>query len=732
MSDNDLTSPLLEQHAAITSAGDSSSLRSTGQQQSTDQQNSPVTELKAQLQDLQNKLAAALAINNESSSPIAEGSGHVDVEFVKTKPTLMSKLLCKTDEKVKTILHDFTAEFPEGCVTALMGPSGAGKTTLLDFITGMLGSSVNACGQVCLPDNDAYVPQDDRLHDFYTCQQYMEHYARLSGMKKLFDCCERKKASNNVDGDNKDEEAANPLTHSTDKLIAQILDEVGLSAQKDTPVGGMFRRGLSGGQKRRLSVALEALSSPMNLFLDEPTSGLDSESALELMEYLKTYARKKNPVTGRRHRVIITIHQPSSRIWELIDNVVLLARGRLIYQGRRTLMDSFYASCGHPLPLNFNPADHYIEALSSFPVVGVSGEGVDGKSKEEMWSESFHNWKSRDKSYITFHKFAASMRASRQQTARQLKDANVVIRVDPEKSAKAMTKKVGVSAIELFRRSFTNLFRNPIILGLRLGIYGGMSVFIGMLFWRLQNQTEPHCVIVSRTALLYFILAFGSSMSVAAIPFAMVERGIVEKEVRNKRFHPVFYHTSQTLVSVPVSFILSLIVMLIVSSMTGLGGSDSMKKMISGAVLFCVFLCADAVSMFVGHVAPELVSAICIATGIFGVMTMVMGFIILPSAMPVWIHWLYYFPFMTYGFRALMNIEFKGEDVPITIPINGTEQTITIPGDQILDGFEMAGHEPTTDIGILVVWMFCMHLVSIIYLLWYKYRTKRVFVYSDN
>lgn len=89
---------------------------------------------------------------------------------------------------------------------------------------------------------------------------------------------------------------------------------------------------------------------------------------------------------------------------------------------------------------------------------------------------------------------------------------------------------------------FTNLLKNPIILGLRVSIYGGMSIFIGMLFWRLTDQTQFHAVIVSRTALLYFILAFGSSMSVAAIPFAMIERSIVEKEVRNKRFHPVFYH----------------------------------------------------------------------------------------------------------------------------------------------------------------------------------------------
>lgn len=93
---------------------------------------------------------------------------------------------------------------------------------------------------------------------------------------------------------------------------------------------------------------------------------------------------------------------------------------------------------------------------------------------------------------------------------------------------------------------------------------------------------------------------------------------------------------SQTLVSVPVCLILALIVGGIIKGMTGLGGDNGVEMFKSALVLFIVFLCADAVSMFIGHVAPELVSAICIATGIFGIMTIVMGFIILPSAMPIW------------------------------------------------------------------------------------------------
>ena len=148
------------------------------------------------------------------------------------------------------------------------------ETTLLDFVTGTIGRSLLALGEVHLPINDAYVPQDDRLHSFYTCQSYMEHYARLSGMKPL--CCGSSSGRGNQKGKSSGdvEDGDNDQDMDVDEHIASVLEGVGLTKQKDTIVGGLFQRGLSGGQKRRLSVALEVLSNPLNLFLDEPTSGL--------------------------------------------------------------------------------------------------------------------------------------------------------------------------------------------------------------------------------------------------------------------------------------------------------------------------------------------------------------------------------------------------------------------------------------------------------------------------
>lgn len=117
-----------------------------------------------------------------------------------------------------------------------------------------------------------------------------------------------------------------------------LLSDLGLDRHADTIVGDLFRKGLSGGQQRRLSVALEALSGPETLFLDEPTSGLDSESAFQVMKFLRGYARSSS------RRVILTIHQPSSFIWEMLDNIVLLSKGQLIYQGQRVRTCVVYSS----------------------------------------------------------------------------------------------------------------------------------------------------------------------------------------------------------------------------------------------------------------------------------------------------------------------------------------------------------------------------------------------------
>jgi ABC-type multidrug transport system ATPase subunit len=300
--------------------------------------------------------------------------------------------------------------------------TGSGKTTLLSVVTDSLQPNLDAAGSIQLPKSSILVPQDDQLHGFFTCRSYLQHYARLAGIGHKPGTKER------IDG---------------------LLKQLGIWEQADTIVGDLFLKGLSGGQKRRLSIALEALTEPALLCLDEPTSGLDAESALQVMEFLKKYAS-----TGRR--VILTIHQPSSFIWQIIDNTILLSKGKLMYGGPRKDMESFFSQCGYPTPVGWNPADHYVTV--------VNDEFRDHALSVDEWARAFAGWNG------VHHQVAS--------------DRNFIsVGVRPARQGTVLV------AFELVYRYFLNLFFN-------LGLDTGCCVYDNFSHTPIclhRHSRYPHC-----------------------------------------------------------------------------------------------------------------------------------------------------------------------------------------------------------------------------------------------
>ena len=209
------------------------------------------------------------------------------------------------------ILDDIDVTAFPGEVIGLMGPSGSGKTSLLDILCGakaMSEGSVRfegtelASHKAQLLPMIGYVPQDDLLYAELTIREALFYYAKLR-----------------LPGSTENE--------AINQRIEALCEQLGLSERIDTRIGEPGNKTLSGGQRKRVSIALELLTDPLILFLDEPTSGLSSRDARVVMELLRKIAREAGVA------VVVTIHQPAMRVYQRLDHVCYLKDGRLAYFG---------------------------------------------------------------------------------------------------------------------------------------------------------------------------------------------------------------------------------------------------------------------------------------------------------------------------------------------------------------------------------------------------------------
>ncbi|TCD61218.1 hypothetical protein EIP91_008769 [Steccherinum ochraceum] len=239
----------------------------------------------------------------------------------------------------KTILDNISGSVKPGQIMAIMGASGAGKSTFLDILArrrkrGLVGGSTLVNGRE-VADADfrkvtGFVDQEDTLMSTLTVYETVLYSALLRLPREM--SLEAKKYR-----------------------TLETMNELGILSIKDSRIGSKGRRSISGGEKRRVSIACELVTSPSILFLDEPTSGLDAFNALSVIESLVGLARDYN------RTVVFTIHQPRSNIVSLFDQIILLAQGKLIYSGEASRCHEYLTKIGRPCPPGFNLADYLID-----------------------------------------------------------------------------------------------------------------------------------------------------------------------------------------------------------------------------------------------------------------------------------------------------------------------------------------------------------------------------------
>ncbi|RKP36699.1 ABC-2 type transporter [Dimargaris cristalligena] len=254
----------------------------------------------------------------------------------------------------KPILHSVNGLVQPGQIMAIMGASGAGKTTFLDILarrnkSGTVFGEVLVNGQ--LVDDAEYkrvvgfVDQEDTLMPTLTVYETILYSALLRLPRDMSHAAKRTR-------------------------VLETMRELGIMDIKDSRIGSSTSRGISGGEKRRVSIACELVTSPSILFLDEPTSGLDAYNAYNVVECLVNLAR------SYQRTIVFTIHQPRSNIYALFDQLVLLAEGHMVYSGPARACQPYFESLGHPCPPGFNIADFVVD-LTKHASRHNGGEGSD-------------------------------------------------------------------------------------------------------------------------------------------------------------------------------------------------------------------------------------------------------------------------------------------------------------------------------------------------------------------
>lgn len=218
----------------------------------------------------------------------------------------------------------------------------------------------------------AYVMQDDLVHPDLTVQETLEFTANLR-LPSSFDAQARK------------------------QRIDEVLELVGITHVRNVIVGDTRRKGISGGERKRLCIAMELLNNPALMFLDEPTSGLDSSTAFSVCKVLQDLAERGICT------VVCTIHQPAQKIFELFDNLILMKKGQIVYQGSAQKSLLLLQALGLPCPDGINPADYLLDFVTSKSnsastdslqgLIGVAPIDLKiGESKPHFQAREVKNW----------------------------------------------------------------------------------------------------------------------------------------------------------------------------------------------------------------------------------------------------------------------------------------------------------------------------------------------------
>ncbi|GMI99318.1 ATP-binding cassette G10 [Hibiscus trionum] len=562
----------------------------------------------------------------------------------------------------KCILKNVNCEARPGEILAIAGPSGAGKTTLLEALAGIippakLSGNVLVNNKAMDPGHfrrvSGYIAQDEFLFPVLTVEETLMYSARLR------------------------------LRDPHDKAVIRVkelLQELGLERVANARIGDESNRGISGGEKRRVSIGVDLVHDPAVLLLDEPTSGLDSASALHVAMLLKSMAAKQGKT------IVLTVHQPGFRILELFDRMLLLSNGTVLHHGPLHLLEQRLRFKGHSIPRHVNVLEFAIDVTEALVMDTEESEDED---IEQVCDD----------------------------IRRNLQLGNVEIEEHNICYANSQFKEILI----LGQRFSNNIYRTKQLFVGRTVQALLAGIVLGTIFMNAASDSM-RSKLQTEIGFFAFSLTFLLSSTTEGLPIYLQERRILMRETSRGAYRISSYVISNTMVFIPFLLFVALLYTSPVYWLVGLRREIDAFVYFTVVVWMVVLMSNSFVACF-STLVPDFIMGTSLIAGLVGSFFLFSGYFISKDDIPWYWIFMHYLSLFKYPFECFMLNEYGGE--------KGRKRCLKlVEGECYLDGegfLKQQGLKESqkwSNIAVMLSFIIGYRFLSILILRYRSYRTK--------